>query len=282
MRNQYTTIYFNGEVFNDIFNATLENDFYSDVLIGSREIIEEKIPGRDLPYFYRVDHQPLEFEVTFAFTNALPLSKIKEIVRKFLRPKNYVDFKMADSDGNFTPLYKIIFTGEPTLEHFYKPDSNGADLYVGYFTLTARCNGPYGYQEGSVLLNTLNNPIIVSDTLGDLDSQDYTITITNNSSTTPISNFKLIVEYDDLLDNGEYNPENGDTMISFSTIYAAETITIRGRLKRITSPHTYTVGQVPLYERWNKEWITISPGWNKFTATTGATVTIVYEIPKII
>jgi hypothetical protein len=121
MRQSYKAFKFGTQVFSEytenykLLNATLSNDFYADQFRGSRTIIEEQIPGRDIPYFYEVDDKPLEFEVTFASVEPMSKVQIKNIVRTLVSPKTYQELTFGEYENdNYiakTPTYKVVFTG---------------------------------------------------------------------------------------------------------------------------------------------------------------------------
>jgi hypothetical protein len=121
MRKSYKAFKIGTQVFSEytenykLLNATLSNDFYADQVRGSRTIIEEQIPGRDIPYFYEVDDKPLEFEVTFASVEPMSKVQIKNIVRTLVSSKNYQELTFGEYENyNYvakTPTYKVVFTG---------------------------------------------------------------------------------------------------------------------------------------------------------------------------
>lgn len=127
MRQSYKSFKFGNQVFDEsienfkLSNATLSNDFYQDCIRGARSILEEKIPGRDNPYFYEIDDQPLEFEVTFASHEPMTKTQIKNIVRKLVSPKTYQELSFGDyKDSTYlqkTPSYKVIFTGDTDINY---------------------------------------------------------------------------------------------------------------------------------------------------------------------
>jgi len=150
MVQQYKSFSFNGIVWSDLLNVSLSNDFYAAGLRGSRSIIEEKIPGRDLPYFYEVDDEPLEFEVNFATEEPLTRGQIKGLARALLSHNGYKPLHFGDIANNVytrkTPIFNVVFTGEPDFSFIGAGLNNsGAEIYNGYFTLQARVDRPYGY-----------------------------------------------------------------------------------------------------------------------------------------
>jgi hypothetical protein len=150
MIQQYKSFSFNGIIWSDLLNVTLSNDFYVACLRGSRSIIEEKIPGRDIPYFFEIDDEPLEFEVNFATEEPLTRGEIKSLARALLSHTGYKTLHFGDVVSSVytrkTPFFNVIFTGEPDFNFIGAGTNNsGYEIYHGYFTLQVRADRPYGY-----------------------------------------------------------------------------------------------------------------------------------------
>ena len=152
MIQQYKSFKFNNALFLDLLNVTLSNDFYAACLRGTRSIKEEKIPGRDLPYFFEVDDEPIEFDINFALQNRLTMSEIKVITKNLIAFNGYKPIHFGNYESSVytrkTPIFNVIFVGEPDF-HFIGAGKNSSniDTYFGYFTLKARADRPYGYEE---------------------------------------------------------------------------------------------------------------------------------------
>jgi hypothetical protein len=115
MRKSYKAFEFNGQTapFSDILNITLGNDMYEDSLRGSREIKTEKIPGRDIPYFYEVEDSPLGFNVNFAFQRPVSKRRIKDVVKRLASQRTYREMTFGEYEGGTyvakSPIYNLIF-----------------------------------------------------------------------------------------------------------------------------------------------------------------------------
>ena len=177
MIQQYKSFSFNGTVWSDLLNVSLSNDFYVACLRGPRSIKEEKIPGRDIPYFYEVDDEPLEFQVNFATEDPLTKGQIKALARALLSHNTYRVIHFGDVVSSVytrkTPFFNVIFTGEPDFNFIGAGLNNsGNEIYHGYFTLQARADRPYGY----VPVRIINQPTATIGTVS--GSGPYTATIT--------------------------------------------------------------------------------------------------------
>jgi len=275
MRQSYKAFQFDSQVFHEsaaagynVLNATLSNDFYMDCIRGPRTIIEDKIPGRDIPYFYIVDDEPLEFEVTFALASALTKTEIKTMVRKLFQPQTYKQLSFGKYESSSytrqTPIYKVIFHGETDF-NFVGAGKNGSnvDIFLGYFTLQVRADRSYGYNSLSTSLSTGASQIAVTNT-GDIS---FYPSITFNNAANTANKIRL------------FN-ETNNSYVSFTNLYNPETITINATLKTLTStdntPNT-------IYERWEKNDLYLSPGSNtiKFQYYSGGSWTNAYTLTTL-
>lgn len=128
--------YFDGEYSIDhgIYLIKMESGFITDSFLGEREILQETIPGRDIPYFYGVSTSPLEVKLTLSPLEDLwTLEKRREIAR-WLDKKQYKEFYSTD---NVDKRYYLLYTGGISL------NTNGC--MQGYIECTFRNISPYTY-----------------------------------------------------------------------------------------------------------------------------------------
>jgi phage-related protein len=268
MRQQYKAFQFDGQVFHEnmdtgfkLINATLDNDFYMQCIRGPRIIIEDQIPGRDIPYFYEVDDTPLEFEVTFAFAEFMTKTQIKTIVRKLFSPITYKELTFGDyvsltsTYTAKTPIYKVIFHGETDIN--YVQGAN--DKYIAYFTLTARADRPYGFNQIQAQINGSPTASQISITsTGDITFFPNMILTNPGTTNQPIRIF---------------NETNGSS-VTFTELYTGEIITINSKLKTIST--NLTNPSLSIYQRWQRNDLFLSPGVNliKFQTNTGTWIAL--------
>lgn len=105
----------------EIYNVVLENDMYTQSIIGSRSIHEVKIPGRDKPYLYHLEEGPLEFDMHIAFVNPISKNDARKIARWLLTPKTYKPL-IFERDEN--KVFYVVFTD--SVEFTYVSNSTGA------------------------------------------------------------------------------------------------------------------------------------------------------------
>jgi hypothetical protein len=235
MRQQYKAFRFDGQTYHEdmssgyrIINATLDNDFYMQCIRGPRSIVEDKIPGRDIPYFYEVDDEPLEFDVTFAFSEVMTKTQIKQVARKFFAPIVYKELTFGDYDlatttyTAKTPTYKVIFHGETDINYVQQsanvnifqvaststieaPKEN-ASVYTLNYVKTGATTQSYVKTGGTILSGEniitgitdftnlrIGQKVVYSATLlgtiTNINLQDQEITISANSASTRTGSF---------------------------------------------------------------------------------------------
>lgn len=257
----------------DVLNVTLDNDMYNETVRGSRSIIEEKVVGVESPYFFYVDDEPLEFEVNFAFEEKTK-AEIKALTRILISGNTYQELSFGDIESSVyvrkTPIYNVIFVDEPQIS-FIGANVNGTIKYNGYFTLTARCDRPFGFEP--VAEFTLTNSGTTHNAAADINVYpNISITVTGGS----ITNFIL-----KSVQNSNYT---GDTIsqIAFSSIANGEVISINGNLFTISSDDA----QSTIYSRWNRKNFELQPGNNylvvQFTGSATVQVKLNYQAPIFI
>lgn len=107
----------------EIYNVVLENDMYTQPIIGNRNIQEVKIPGRDKPYLYEIDEEPMEFDLQIAFVNPVKTIDARKIARWLLTPKTYQPLSFENDENK---VFYAIFTGEAQFS--YVSNSTGASF----------------------------------------------------------------------------------------------------------------------------------------------------------
>jgi hypothetical protein len=276
MKRVYTAFQFGSYTSpnSDVLNVTLDNDMYNETIRGSRSIIEDKVQGVEAPYFFYVDDEPLQFEVNFAFEGK-DKSQIKTLMRTLITPDTYTAMTFGEYEGSplayaaKSPTYKVIFTGEPQI-NFIGRNIDGALKYDGYFTLQARCDRPYGYQN--VPSFNVTGAGVPHNSIADIELYpNIVITVTTGTTNFTIGSYTSAAFTGDPI-----------SQISFSQVKTGESITINGNLFTITS----STSQSDIYSRWGRNNIKIFPGNNYLKFTTGGGgsigVTMNYDAPTFI
>lgn len=119
-----------------IVNVNLNSGMLEESFVPSRSIVEEKVKGRDRPYFMRTEVEPLQFSVSFAFEESWDEDKIREVARWLTQHDYYQELSFTTEEGvNPEKIFYALAVDEATLIH------NG--LRQGYISLTFRCDSPY-------------------------------------------------------------------------------------------------------------------------------------------
>lgn len=259
---------FNGQT-SDSHNCILvkvgESGMVSTSIGGGRDIREEYISNRDLPFFYRgVMNSPRGLSITLTLnTPATPTltwtTAIKSDIFAWLYgPRQYCDFISEDFGGLF--VEKIIFTSPLEL--------TTADLENGYITLSAQAL-PHRYSTlqastpivvtsppTTIYINSLQN---VANPNGDY----YYYPLLNITVGTGATTFSLT------------NVTDSNRVFTLTGLSAGETLTIRNDLKIIESNvHTNLISGLT-----GHRWFRLLPGVNQITVTTAATFTVTGQYP---
>jgi hypothetical protein len=115
MKKVYTAFSFNGTVYTDLINASLDNSMHSEDMRGNRTLLKEKIPGRDIPYFYAVEDEALEFDVVFALTTPKTKAELKVIMRNLITQTGYKELHFGDYNPTTLIMTNYIGNGTTTV-----------------------------------------------------------------------------------------------------------------------------------------------------------------------
>jgi hypothetical protein len=115
MKKVYTAFSFNGVVYTDLINASLDNSMHSEDMRGNRTLLKEKIPGRDIPYFYAVEDEALEFDVVFALTTPKTKAELKVIMRNLITQTGYKELHFGDYNPTTLTMTNYIGNGTTTV-----------------------------------------------------------------------------------------------------------------------------------------------------------------------
>jgi hypothetical protein len=121
-----------------ILNVTLNNDFYDFAPLGVKSVREQKISGRDIPYFYDVDNETLSFPMTIAFDGYATQAQVNEVIKWLYLPKTPKLLEFTEYNLNYFGL----FVGEPRF--YYVGNNLDGFKFIGYIEVTFRANAPYG------------------------------------------------------------------------------------------------------------------------------------------
>lgn len=250
------------EINSKIKNVSINNDFYANSVFGSREIIEDKIQGRNEPYLYTVDSAPLSFKMRIAFDDYATREEVNTILRWLYSPKVYKEllFTNETDSGNISfdqVRYFAIFNGEPVFNYVGK-DESGTEKYIGYIDLSARCNSNTGFtalvETAPVAVSNQTESITTGADLEFFPNIEITSTSTTIGSTTNI-----------ILTNNL-----NDTTFTYNLEYG-ENVTLNGKTKILKT----NLDKNP-YESWEKDYMILGPGQNDIVFS-GSDAEVVFE-----
>lgn len=139
-----------------------ESGLFSETFVASKKIIEEKIRGRDEPYFFGVERDPISFRLSFWFDENLSEER-KRYFARILDQDYYCPLYTIDNPNR---IYYAMCVDDS--QHIH----NGVQM--GYVTLNFRTNSPYAYspvyvEEYDLSNNTANGAEIVFTNNGDVE-----------------------------------------------------------------------------------------------------------------
>lgn len=221
-------------------------------------IIEDKITGKDVPYFYKTDRQtyPIPITITKVDSSGNPMKLDAdsrfELVQWLIKD-SYKEFRSEDYPDQ---VFYIIFTEG-------KSFITGGEQ--GYLTLTARLNAPYSYQEKQIITRDFST------------SSVNTIYISNSSNV--LSDYKPEIEFT-LIGNAtdiSINNKTNGKILTFTGLTKGETIYVNNQTGKIKSNLN-----IPRLDECNRGWLSLDSGNNQLEITTnanGSKVTFTTQFP---
>lgn len=103
-----------------VIKATLNSGLSEDVLISGKQILEEKIEGRDKPYFYGVEYDTLSFSVIIFFEDNMTEEHMRSVLR-WLNQDSYKPFFSNDEPHRVMYVMPVndIVSSKATLQQGY-------------------------------------------------------------------------------------------------------------------------------------------------------------------
>lgn len=122
----------------NITNVSISDGLYEEHLFARRTIVEEKIRGRDKPYFVEIQKEPLSFQMRFIFNDKWD----DELIFKVVQWLDVDYYKPLSFSENMDVIFYAMPVDDIAVIH------NG--LKQGYVTLNIRCDSPYSYSPVQV------------------------------------------------------------------------------------------------------------------------------------
>ena len=142
----------------DIYAVNVGSGLPSSPFLPSQEILEDYAMNNDTPYYFGVEKNPLELDVTFAKYNGRWTFDERREFARLLDTDDYVEFYYQEKD-------------EPVKVHFVKY-TGGVDITTngerrGYIPVHFRCDSPFSYSQMYTTVNDLSGitvPTIIAIT----------------------------------------------------------------------------------------------------------------------
>jgi phage-related protein len=211
-----------------------ETGLFKQALLPNRNINEIGIRGGK-KYFQDIERSPLEFNLTFAFSDKDDVSNEDKLryVARWLNVDYYKPFYLTSSPNR---IFYCMPIGETSLNY----DSGG------FITLTMRCDGAYAYT------NVYTTPIYTSSS--DTNYQDISF---NNIGDTDV--FPTLFIDKTSAGNVEIFNSTTNQLLTITDLVDGESITIDCEREMIKTnlPFTYR------YNNFNDEYLQLSVGLNR-------------------
>lgn len=231
----------------------MDTGFVESPYWGGQDIIEDRIPKRDTPYFYGVNRQPMEFTLQFSLLNEEFTPQRRNELARWLLQDVYKPFQTCDDLGK---IYYVLCTNPNTL--FLKNTR-------GYFELVFRVNSFSAftpiYIQNFDLSDNNTTEIIQLANLSNIQKRYY-----------PKFEVQLV---GDTTSFSLKNLSNGGLVTAFSKLQKGEIISVDNKNKWIISnlPLAYR------YQNFNKNWFYLVEGMNNIEVSGAIIATFKSQFP---
>jgi len=233
-----------------VLQVSTDSGLFEEHFLADRTINEEKIRGRDKPYFKDIERDTLVIPLSLWFEKGMSDEKVRQVAR-WINQKYYKPLWFENNGGR---IYYAMYQGSARSLH------NGIE--EGYVQIEMKCNAPYAFSPvyTSEIYDLSNNPI-----------QGTIIDFTNNGDEecSPL----IFIECTSDTDISITNLSNGGEMLEISGLYADEKIKIDCENQEI---ETDIVGRY-LYDNSNDVFLSIPRGVNKINLKGKCKIQFKYE-----
>jgi phage-related protein len=249
---------FNGRTSEElgIMNVNINSGMQSEQFASNRSIKEQKIRGRDKPYFQEIQRDPLELTVSFAFKDTWDTDKIRDVARWLTSPKYYSPLIFVE-DEDISKIYYCLCIDSPELIHNC--------LQNGYINLKFRCVDAYCYTNVSTkIIDLSSNPS---------QGTAYTFANLGDENCDPLVSIYKVGAGDVHI----FNQSDGNAEMSFTGLVDQETVIVDCEAKTIVSdiPLTYR------YDNLVGDYLSI-PIYNNYLLIKGnCKIKFTYEFKRI-
>lgn len=217
-----------------VIQVSTDSGLFGEQFLANKRINEEHIRGRERPYFFGVEREPLSFPLHMAFEDGFTEDDIRKVAR-WIDKDTYRPFHAENN-----PSRVFYAMSVDSSEHIH----NG--IQQGYLTLNMRCNSPYTYspiyiESHEFEFNTSEGVDFTFSNMGDLNCRPH-LTIR-------------------MLEEGDFsivNYSDGGKEFKFEGLENGEIITIDNELEDIQS----SLDGVYRYDNFNNNYLSFPRGKN--------------------
>ena len=119
-----------------VVSVRLNTGLFSVPYASGQDIIEERVPHRDKPYFFKTEKRPMEFELTFSTIDGGLTPARRHSLARWLIKDYYAELQFV---GDMTKMYRVIAISDVEFV------TNGND--EGYFSIQFRCDAPWAWSN---------------------------------------------------------------------------------------------------------------------------------------
>lgn len=226
-----------------------DGGMFNSAYMGGLDIVEETVPYRTNPVFYRVQRRPIEFSLKFSFLEDLwTPDRLYEFASHF-SSDTYVEFQTCDDLGKY---YYVLCPNQSDIT------TNG--MQQGWVELTLRTNASHAwstiYEDQYDLSNNTSTQMIQLKNLSNISKYGFLY---------PEIEIKLL---DTSTGFSLKNYNDGGRIVSFTGLNLLETIYLNGDRKEIIS----STG-LYRYNNWNKNWLRLPVGTSNIEVTGKCLIT---------
>ncbi|MGM7720485.1 distal tail protein Dit [Metabacillus sp. Hm71] len=236
-----------------VIQISVDSGLFDEHYLPETSIVEEKVPGRDNPYFVRLEREPITLPLSIYFQNQLTDEEARKIGR-WLNQDYYKPLIFSEYPHK---IFYCRYVGNPRLLH------NGCKQ--GYAKLEMRCNSPFAYSP------------VYTDTF-DLSANPTTgtmIKLTNNGDydISPIIEIEKIEDGDISI----VNTSDGGEELKLTGLTNGELITVDCEVEEIET----NIPGILRYENHNDVFLTMPRGVSHLKIFGKCKLTFKYEFKLI-
>jgi len=244
---------------NGVSIIRLDNEMeISTPWIGGKDIIEEKIVRRDMPYFYGTSKQPLEFSLKFSILDDEYTLEVLFQLGKIFGSGKYVSFQSTDFIGK---IFYVIATSPINLITY--------GYYKGWYEVTLRNCAPYAFSLPEI--STFNLSHITSPTIIEIYSKSNVPDYRGEYYYYPEIHVDLVNDGTDIIIT---NLSDGGRQTQLIGCNPNDSVYMNGQLKQIHAENTPSI-----FSKFNKNWFRLIYGLNRIQITHSCKIQFKCQYP---